>query len=94
MLRRINQYFDGKRTDDEILYRAEINRKQLREVLRNYEEYVSGQYGATLLFRLVLIRFVRFLPSYIQRKISLGQGTVVDGPYILLRMAYTRTIRA
>lgn len=72
MLRRINQYFDGKRTDDEILYRAEINRKQLREVLRNYEEYVSGQYWATLLSRLVLIRFVRFLPSYIQRKISLG----------------------
>lgn len=72
MLRRINQYFDGKRTDDEILYRAEINRKQLREVLRNYEEYVSGQYGATLLSRLVLIRFVRFLPSYIRRKISLG----------------------
>lgn len=72
MLRRINQYFDGKRTDDEILYRAEINRKQLREVLRNYEEYVSGQYWATLLSQLVLIRFVRFLPSYIRRKISLG----------------------
>lgn len=38
--RRINQYFDGKRTDDEILYRAEISRKQLREVLHHYEEYV------------------------------------------------------
>ncbi len=38
---RINQYFDGKRSDDEILYRAEISRKQLREVLHHYEEYVS-----------------------------------------------------
>ncbi|RDB26023.1 Nitrogen permease regulator 3 [Hypsizygus marmoreus] len=37
----INQYFDGKRTDDEILYRAEISRKQLREVLHHYEEYVN-----------------------------------------------------
>ena len=38
----INQYFDGKMTDDEILYRAEIARKQLREVLHVYEEYVSS----------------------------------------------------
>lgn len=38
---RINQYFDGKKTDDEILHRAEISRKQLREVLHHYEEYVS-----------------------------------------------------
>ncbi|PPR02600.1 hypothetical protein CVT24_002171 [Panaeolus cyanescens] len=37
----INQYFDGKRSDDEILYRADISRKQLREVLHQYEEYVS-----------------------------------------------------
>ncbi|KAL4066747.1 nitrogen permease regulator of amino acid transport activity 3-domain-containing protein [Scleroderma citrinum] len=37
----INQYFDGKRTDDEILYRAEISRKQLREVLHHYEEYLQ-----------------------------------------------------
>ncbi|KAG6894711.1 hypothetical protein C0992_005016 [Termitomyces sp. T32_za158] len=37
----INQYFDGKRCDDEILCRAEITRKQLREVLHHYEEYVS-----------------------------------------------------
>ncbi|KXN88494.1 Nitrogen permease regulator 3 [Leucoagaricus sp. SymC.cos] len=37
----INQFFDGKRSDDEILYRAEITRKQLREVLHHYEEYVS-----------------------------------------------------
>ena len=39
---RLNQYFDGKRTDDEILYRAEISRKQLREVLHYYDEYVGG----------------------------------------------------
>ena len=41
MLIRINQYFDGKKSDDEILYRAEISRKQLREVLRHYDEYVG-----------------------------------------------------
>jgi len=29
----INQYFDGKCTDEEILFRAEISRRQLREVL-------------------------------------------------------------
>lgn len=40
-MRRINQYFDGKRTDDEILYRAEMSRKELREVLHHYDEYVS-----------------------------------------------------
>ena len=39
---RINQYFDGKCTDDEILYRADISRKDLREVLHHYEEYVSS----------------------------------------------------
>ncbi|KAF9446305.1 hypothetical protein P691DRAFT_761748 [Macrolepiota fuliginosa MF-IS2] len=37
----INQYFDGSRSDDEILYRAEISRKQLREVLHHYEEYLQ-----------------------------------------------------
>ncbi|OAX37621.1 hypothetical protein K503DRAFT_693059 [Rhizopogon vinicolor AM-OR11-026] len=37
----INQYFDGKRTDDEILYTAEISRKQLREVLHHYDEYLQ-----------------------------------------------------
>ncbi|KAI6037678.1 hypothetical protein EDC04DRAFT_2868624 [Pisolithus marmoratus] len=37
----INQYFDGKSTDDEILYRAEISRKQLREVLHHYDEYLQ-----------------------------------------------------
>ncbi|KAG5340895.1 hypothetical protein C0989_012647 [Termitomyces sp. Mn162] len=37
----ISQYFDGKRCDDEILYRAEITRKQLREVLHHYEEYLQ-----------------------------------------------------
>ena len=38
---RINQYFDGKCTDDEILFRAEISRRQLREVLHAYDEYVG-----------------------------------------------------
>ncbi|KAJ7494626.1 nitrogen permease regulator of amino acid transport activity 3-domain-containing protein [Mycena galericulata] len=38
----INQYFDGRRTDDEILYRAEMSRKELREVLHQYDEYVSA----------------------------------------------------
>lgn len=37
---RINQYFDGRCTDDEILFRAEISRRQLREVLHVYDEYV------------------------------------------------------
>ncbi|KAI0322142.1 nitrogen permease regulator of amino acid transport activity 3-domain-containing protein [Amylostereum chailletii] len=36
----INRYFDGKCTDDEILFRAEISRKQLREVLHHYDGYV------------------------------------------------------
>jgi hypothetical protein len=39
---RINQYFDGKRTDDEILCTAEISRKQLRVVLHHYDEYVRA----------------------------------------------------
>ncbi|EIN09994.1 hypothetical protein PUNSTDRAFT_120231 [Punctularia strigosozonata HHB-11173 SS5] len=34
-------YFDGKRTDDEILFRADISRKQLREVLHHYDEYLQ-----------------------------------------------------
>jgi len=38
---RINQYFDGKCTDEEILFRAEISRRQLREVLHVYDEYVG-----------------------------------------------------
>jgi len=38
--KQINQYFDGKKTDDEILYRAEITRRQLREVLHHYREYI------------------------------------------------------
>ncbi|KAF8626403.1 hypothetical protein AX17_006570 [Amanita inopinata Kibby_2008] len=37
----INQYFDGKKTNDEILYRAEISRKQLREVIHHYQEYIQ-----------------------------------------------------
>ncbi|KAI0303606.1 nitrogen permease regulator of amino acid transport activity 3-domain-containing protein [Multifurca ochricompacta] len=37
----INQYFDGTCTDDEILFRAEISRRQLREVLHVYEDYLQ-----------------------------------------------------
>ncbi|KAJ7903700.1 hypothetical protein B0H14DRAFT_2666007 [Mycena olivaceomarginata] len=37
----INQYFDGRRTDDEILYRAEMSRRELREILHHYDEYIS-----------------------------------------------------
>ncbi|CAL1716895.1 unnamed protein product [Somion occarium] len=37
----INQYFNGKCSEDEILYRADITRKQLREVLHEYEEYLQ-----------------------------------------------------
>ncbi|KAL0954836.1 hypothetical protein HGRIS_003780 [Hohenbuehelia grisea] len=37
----ISQYFDGKRTDDEILYRANVTRKELREVLHLYDEYLE-----------------------------------------------------
>jgi nitrogen permease regulator 3-like protein len=41
IVHRINQYFDGKCTDDEILFRAEISKRQLREVLHLYDEYVG-----------------------------------------------------
>ncbi|KAI0087299.1 nitrogen permease regulator of amino acid transport activity 3-domain-containing protein [Irpex rosettiformis] len=37
----ISQYFDGKCSDDEILYKADISRKQLREVLHHYDEYLQ-----------------------------------------------------
>ncbi|KZT29711.1 hypothetical protein NEOLEDRAFT_1055266 [Neolentinus lepideus HHB14362 ss-1] len=37
----INQFFDGKKTDNEILFRADISRKQLREVLHHYDEYLQ-----------------------------------------------------
>lgn len=39
---RINQYFNGRCTDSEILFKADITRKQLRELLHQYEEYVSS----------------------------------------------------
>ncbi|KZS99072.1 hypothetical protein SISNIDRAFT_492355 [Sistotremastrum niveocremeum HHB9708] len=41
LFQQINQYFDGKKTDDEILYRADITRKQLRFVLTHFGEYVQ-----------------------------------------------------
>ena len=50
----IHQYFDGKCTDDEILYHADISRRQLREVLHHYDEYVSLFFHSsipTFLFR-------------------------------------------
>lgn len=34
------KYFDGKATVDEILYRAEISRKDLREVLQEFSEHI------------------------------------------------------
>ncbi|KAL4247623.1 Nitrogen permease regulator 3 [Abortiporus biennis] len=37
----VNQYFNGKCTDDEILYRAEMSRKHLREILHHYDEYIN-----------------------------------------------------
>jgi len=37
----ITQYFDGKCTDDEILFRADVSRKQLREVLHHYDEFLQ-----------------------------------------------------
>lgn len=69
MLIRINQYFDGKKSDDEILYRAEISRKQLREVLRHYDEYVgtlriTNALGSTADFQ----RSCKY--SYIHRKVQ------------------------
>ena len=69
----IHQYFDGKCTDDEILYHADISRKQLREVLHHYDEYVSVSFHSSIsnfpfrvtprapFFRLLLVH--RSLPS-------------------------------
>ncbi|KIY73207.1 hypothetical protein CYLTODRAFT_342484 [Cylindrobasidium torrendii FP15055 ss-10] len=37
----ILQYFDGKHTDDEILFKAEIPRKGLRQILHHYDEYLQ-----------------------------------------------------
>jgi hypothetical protein len=37
----VSQYFDGRRTDDEILYRAAITRRQFKEIIGAYSEYVS-----------------------------------------------------
>ena len=45
---RINQYFDGKCTDDEILYHADISRRQLREVLHHYDEFVSPFFHSSI----------------------------------------------
>ncbi|GJE96270.1 nitrogen permease regulator of amino acid transport activity 3-domain-containing protein [Phanerochaete sordida] len=37
----INQYFDGKCSADEILYKADISRRHLREVLHHYDEHLQ-----------------------------------------------------
>ena len=68
----IHQYFDGKCTDDEILYHADISRKQLREVLHHYDEYVSLFFHSSISnfpFRVTpWATFVR--PSPIYRSLS------------------------
>ncbi|KAF8525938.1 nitrogen permease regulator of amino acid transport activity 3-domain-containing protein [Hysterangium stoloniferum] len=38
----IHKFFDGKMTVDEILYKAEISRKELREVLHHFTDHVSS----------------------------------------------------
>ncbi|KAH6913268.1 nitrogen permease regulator of amino acid transport activity 3-domain-containing protein [Coprinopsis sp. MPI-PUGE-AT-0042] len=38
---KINPYFDGKHSDDEILWRADITRRELREVLHAYEPFLQ-----------------------------------------------------
>ena len=45
---RVSPYFDGKKTTDEILHRTEISRKQLREVLHHFDEYVSAVFATQL----------------------------------------------
>ena len=69
VLIRINQYFDGKKSDDEILYRAEISRKQLREVLRHYDEYV-GTLRITDAFASTADFQCSYKYSYIHRKVQ------------------------
>ncbi|CAK5268561.1 unnamed protein product [Mycena citricolor] len=43
----INQYFDGKKTDDEILYRADMSRRELREILLAYDEFATPSPAAS-----------------------------------------------
>ncbi|KIJ51462.1 hypothetical protein M422DRAFT_244625 [Sphaerobolus stellatus SS14] len=38
---KIYRFFDGKTTGDEILYKASISRKELREVLHQFEEHIT-----------------------------------------------------
>ena len=70
---RINQYFDGKRSDDEILYTAEISRKQLRQILHQYEEYVSALNSMCLIFYLhtYLVPVINVLTSLMNHSQSL-----------------------
>lgn len=40
LISRLYVYFDGKKTTDEIIFRTEMSRRHLREVLHEFEEYV------------------------------------------------------
>ena len=40
----VHKYFDGKTTADEIQYRCEVSRTQLREVLYAFDRHVSEQF--------------------------------------------------
>ncbi|EJT99459.1 hypothetical protein DACRYDRAFT_110180 [Dacryopinax primogenitus] len=48
LFERLLPYFDGKTTVDEILYRTEVGRRDLREVLHLYDPYVSLEPGTEL----------------------------------------------
>jgi len=37
---RLYMYFDGKKTTDEILFRTDMSRRQLREVLHEFDKYL------------------------------------------------------
>ena len=76
----IHQYFDGKCTDDEILYHADISRKQLREVLHHYDEYVSLSFHSSISnfpFR-VTPRATLFRPSPVHRSLPASESRLRD----------------
>ena len=88
--RSIHQYFDGKCTDDEILYIAEISRKQLREVLHHYDEYVSLFFhssASTFLFR-VTPRAAFVYPSPVYCLSAFPFGATSAGPTLTLAKAH------
>ena len=63
----IHKYFDGKCTDDEILHHADISRRQLREVLHHYDEYVSLFFHSSI--SIFLFRVMPWGPSPIHRRL-------------------------